>query len=230
MTIGTAIFLSILLLSIVILYGLTNDRWAWRRIVKRTLLGLVGLFFLGVLSGVGFYTWKQIPIRVELQTKYANVRFGMSQGEVNYVKGHPPAVLGPVETEGEIKGWRLVKETKKLEKGKSINDYLFWQYESSDNTITVEFDKEKKGVIEVKCYSKNTWHKCPVIGGIADGNTEQEVVQKFGQPDSFKISDITNLHPGVTKSIYYREIGVFFVLEKERVYLLGINDTRFRER
>ena len=223
MSIGTGIFLSSLLLAIVILYGITKDRWAWRRIVKRTVLALVGLIFLGALAGAGFYAWEQIPVRLQQQTKYANVRIGMSQDEVNYVKGYPPQVQGPAETEGDLKGWKIIVETKNLKKGKSIKDYVDWTYKSSSYRVSVEFDPKEKAVIAVECYSKDNWHRCPTIAGIADGDSEQEVIRKFGQPDSSEIS-------GRTKSLYYSKIGVFFRLVQERVYMLGINDTRYRKR
>lgn len=222
MTIGTGIFLSSLLLAIVILYGLTKDRWAWRRIVKQTALVLVGLIFLGVIAGAGFYAWEQVPIRIQQQTEYASVRIGMSPDEVKYVKGYPPQVLGPVETEGDWMEFKPVIETKNIEKGKRVEDYEEWSYQGNKYYIVVQYDSQKATVIAVECYSEDKLNRCPAIAGVADGDSEQEVIGKFGQPDSFKIS-------GVTKSLYYSQIGIFFNLTQERVYMLGINDIGYRK-
>jgi hypothetical protein len=57
MSLGTAIFLSSLVLAAVILYGMTMDRWPWRRIV----LGIGRTFALLLLvtaaAGLFFETW-----------------------------------------------------------------------------------------------------------------------------------------------------------------------------
>ena len=60
---------------------------------------------------------------------------------------------------------------------------------------------------------------CPAIGGIADGNTEQELLEKFGKPDMARID-------GVTKRLYYKMAGVQFWLSSGKVYMLDIRDTR----
>ena len=36
MTLGTGISLSMVVIAVVALYGITRDRWNWRRFVKRT--------------------------------------------------------------------------------------------------------------------------------------------------------------------------------------------------
>jgi hypothetical protein len=48
MSLGTAIFLSSLVLATVILYGMTMDRWPWRRIV----LGIGRTFALLLLLAI----------------------------------------------------------------------------------------------------------------------------------------------------------------------------------
>lgn len=40
MTLGTGLFLSALILSLVILYSVTRDRWNWRRLVFWVCLGM----------------------------------------------------------------------------------------------------------------------------------------------------------------------------------------------
>jgi len=48
----------------------------------------------------------------------------MSQDEVLYIKGNPPTVLAEEVSDPKMKGFFLVVETNKLEKGKSVRDYL----------------------------------------------------------------------------------------------------------
>jgi len=89
--------------------------------------------------------------------------------------------------------------------------------------IDVTFNPEKTAVIVIECYSDDRLGRCPSIAGISDGASEQEVVRKLGKPERSSIE-------GVTKSLYYSAVGVRLVLSKERVYMLGINDRRYKRR
>jgi len=144
----------------------------------------------------------------------------MSPAEVKYIKGYPPHVLGPPETQGEFKGTQPVIDTNEIEKGKTVEGYTEWAYEVDHHRIDVTFNSARTAVIVVQCYSDDKLRRCPAIAGIADGNTEQEVVHRFGQPDRSEIS-------GVSKNMFYPRIGVFFWLTQERVYMLGINDPKY---
>jgi hypothetical protein len=46
MSVGTAIFLSSLMFAVVILYGITKDRWRWREFSR-----VVGQVFAGLVIG-----------------------------------------------------------------------------------------------------------------------------------------------------------------------------------
>jgi hypothetical protein len=54
MSLGTGIFLSSLVLATVILYGITKDRWPWRRIVSHTArtLALFALAAIVVMAAI----------------------------------------------------------------------------------------------------------------------------------------------------------------------------------
>jgi ABC-type nickel/cobalt efflux system permease component RcnA len=54
MSVGTAIFLFSLMLATVILYGITKDRWRWRRIVANIAraLALFALLALVVMAAL----------------------------------------------------------------------------------------------------------------------------------------------------------------------------------
>lgn len=216
MEIGTGIFVSALLLAVVILYAVTKDRWAWRRIITRTALVLLAIVLPITLVGIGYYLW---PEKIGRQTEYAGIRLGISPAEIKYIKGYPPIVYGPSESETE--DWKPIIETKNIEKGKSVEDYTEWSYTYDHYRIDVTFNSTKTTVIEVTCFSGDQLRRCPTIAGIADGASEQEVIRRFGQADRSKIS-------GVTKALTYSKIGVLFWLERERVYMIAINDPNYR--
>lgn len=216
MSIGTGIFLSSLLLAIVILYGITKDRWPWRRMFKRTGIGLLVFVVIGAAAVGALYLWNQLPARVGLQTEYAGLRIGMSPDEVMYVKGYPPVVL-EAEAEGEWKGFYKVVQTKDLEKGKRVQDYQHWSYNGANSNINVEFDKTKSSVIAIDCFSNDKLNRCPPVAGLKDGDSEKDVIRKLGTPNISKIQ-------GVAKSMVYSNLGITLTLTTEQVYMLSVND------
>jgi hypothetical protein len=216
MSIGLGIFLSSLCLGTIALYGITKDRWNWRRIGRNISLGLLVI----AIAGAGVYFWNDLPTFILKQNEYAGLRLGMTQEEVQYIKGHPPTVLGEAEGEGEWKGFKPNIATTNLEKGKRVEDYQEWSYDVNADRIDLDFGPAKTGLVVIECYSSDRLKRCPAIAGITDGNTEQEVIKKFGRPDTAYIE-------GVAKFLYYKNIGVHFWLAKEQVYMIGINDTRY---
>jgi hypothetical protein len=175
-----------------------------------------------VLAGVStsaFYVWSHLP---HVQTEYAGLRIGMKKDEVKYVKGYPPTVLEPPETEGEWKGAQRMVATKDLENTKKIEDYNSWTYEdAAGNRLDLTFDPSSSALIVIECFSRSTSRWCPAIDGITNGDTEQTIISKFGQPDDARLDNLT-------KSLFYKNIGVHFTLEKAQIYIIGINDTRYR--
>jgi hypothetical protein len=177
MSIGLGIFLPSVVFALVIFYAITKGRWRWGR-------ALVALIVLtGVVIG-GLYFWKQLPPTISPQTEYAGIRLGMAPEEVLYINGSPPAVYGEAEKEGKWRGFQPIIETKNLEKGKLIQDYRVWSYEQSSKHIDVTFNLEKTAVVAIGCYSIDRQGRCPSIGGVKDGDSEQEVIRKLGTPSS----------------------------------------------
>jgi hypothetical protein len=90
MSIGTAIFLSSCVFAVVILYGVTKDRWPWRRFVARSALVILGIIVAAgaIIGGFIFLNQPPTPILAR-QTEYAGLRLGMSPNEVLYIKGTP---------------------------------------------------------------------------------------------------------------------------------------------
>lgn len=217
MSIGTAIFLSSLFLGIVALYAATKDRWRWRLFAKRVTLAFALMLLLGGLVWGGFYLHNMLPITVAQQTEYSRIKLGAAPSEVSYIKGTPSAVLGGLTKDPGFEGFQEIIEVKKIEKGKTINDFRDWSWDDGNSRIDVTFDPEKTKVIAVQCYSGDKLSRCPAIEGIADGSSEDEVLRRFGTPDQAEIT-------GTTKRITYLKLGVFFLLVRQTVYMLGVND------
>jgi hypothetical protein len=117
----------------------------------------------------------------------------------------------------EWKGWQEMTEIKNIEKGKTINDFSEWSWDAGNSRIDVTFDPERTKVIAIQCYSTDKFSRCPAIEGITDGASEDDVLKRFGAPDEAKIM-------GSTKRMAYRKLGVFFLLQQQIVYMLGVKD------
>jgi hypothetical protein len=217
MELGTAVFLSSIAVCVVLLYGFTKDRWSWRRIIFRTLIGVVALALIGGTLIVAAQYWDQlVPTKLARQTEYAGVRLGMSRDEVKYVKGLPPKVVTD-DKDGPWQAYGVLKSSE-LPQGKAVNDYPLWSYEGYEHYLHVAFGKGGKTVRSIACFSKDKIYRCPEIGGVKDGTSEAELLRKLGAPSRSQIKD-------TTKSIGYDDIGVEFTLEKETVYRLIVGQT-----
>jgi hypothetical protein len=217
MSLGLGIFLSSLIFAPIALYALTRNSWNWRKIA---LLSFVGTLVVGVLVVGLFFVSRYFLSLPSKQTEYAGLRLGMPMDEVIYADGVPDWVYEPT-TEGEWKGWDRIVETKDLEKGKRVQDYDRWSFTRVGSRIDVDFDKKTNELIAVECYSEDKQSRCPLIEGIKDGDSEQDLLSRFGKPSTSKLD-------GVSKTIDYLELGVRFILTKQQVYLLGIHNTKYR--
>jgi len=216
--IGTGIFLSSALLGLVLLYGFTRDRWRWRKIIGRTLLTSV-LLIGGVASAftIAQYWDHLFPVRLGRQTHYAGLTLGMAPQEVMYIKGYPPLVIGDESAESGWKGWFKVIKTAELETGKKVTDYKHWSYEQYKYTINVAFNEERTAVIGIHCHSEDKIARCPSIGSVSDGTSEQEALRKLGGPAEQRIE-------GVSKLFRFPDLGVKLSLTQEQVYALEVYD------
>lgn len=222
MSVGTAVFLTGIFLSLIGLYAATKDRWRWRLFVKRASITLASLAALVILTGAGIYSLQFIPWAVPPQTEYSRIKIGIAPDEVIYVKGMPSSVMGEISKDPDWPGWQPVVEVKNIEKGKTVKDFQDWTWGEGGSRIDVAFDPATRSrVIAVECYSSDKRSRCPPIEGILDGSSEAEVVKRFGEPDVAKIT-------GTSKRMSYERLGVFFNLEQEVVYMLGVHDPKWK--
>jgi hypothetical protein len=221
MAVGTGIFFAALLIALVLLYATTKDRWRWRTFVKRSAFAMLLLVIAGILTAAGVYVWNNLP--PGLQKQYAGLEIGISPEEVLYRRGTPTSVLGEGLKDPGMEGFREVIDSAKIPKGKTIKDYDTWNYGDAKFNVSVTFNQQNTAVVAIECYASEPSGKCPVIESINDGDTETAVIHRFGQPDASKID-------GVTKTLSYSKIGATINLEKQRVYMLGINDPKWVKR
>lgn len=86
MSLGTGLFLSALVVSLVLLYAVTKDRWNWKRIA---LWGtLVPIALIAVASAVGYllWVWNDMPRPLE---SFYGIALRASEQDVRFMKGEP---------------------------------------------------------------------------------------------------------------------------------------------
>jgi hypothetical protein len=93
MGLGTGIFLASIVLGLVLLYGQTKDRWRWKKIVLRTLLGI---FALASATALFFWTYSKYENRVIAQTEFLSISLDDKAADVKFKKGNPAADDGRV--------------------------------------------------------------------------------------------------------------------------------------
>lgn len=220
MDLATGIFLSSALIALVLLYGFTKDRWRWRKIVSRTLLTCITLVVgIGGAIVMAQY-WDEIfPIKLARQTQYAGLKIGTTPDEVMYIKGYPPFVLVEEKSDPAWKGWLKVIKTGELEKGRKATDYVYWSYNHYKYNLNIVFNEERTAVVAIQCHSEDKLFRCPSVGAITDGTTEQQALRKLAARAEQRID-------GVSKMLRFPELGVKLLLSQEQVYVVEVYDPK----
>ena len=89
MTLGTSIFLSTIVVSLVLLHGMTKERWNWKKIITRTFLSLLSLAIIGALVAAGMWGLKIYQKRAVAQTEYYDIKLSHTQSDIMFIKGAP---------------------------------------------------------------------------------------------------------------------------------------------
>lgn len=152
--------------------------------------------------------------------KYCSVYRTDKRKEVLYRLGSPQSVLGEPE-KGPWGLWQRVyvpgstDPKQAMPPGKSEDDFSAWAYTPADDvTITVSFDKSNR-VESISCMTGHE-NACPNLAGVAFGDTEEQVFHKLGRYHvRYKLD-------GVSKTVRYDDLGVEYVLTKDRVYTLTL--------
>jgi hypothetical protein len=202
MTLGTGIFLSSLFLGLILLFWITKDRWKWSRIFAWLVGGIV-------VIGAGAYLYFNYEEPPTKQLGYADLKLGMSENEVRYIKGSPTEVM---EADALSPGFDRVVKVDKLDQGRTVSDYPEWSYTDTSSRIDITFDPNRK-VKAIQCYA--TSYGCPYLFGLHVGSSEDQVLARLGKPTSQAVQ--VN---GSTKRMVYGPYNVVFFLTKKEVYML----------
>jgi len=208
MLLRLSIILFTLAISILILHCWRGELWGWKSSSKRLALWTSVVCALLILTILGLVLFED---QSNKQSEYLDLALGMTKAEVVYIKGTPTNVAVADREDGREK---MIK-TENIEEGLKIEDFNYWSYSGDkEQHIDIDFDKAGSGVIGIGCYSRSR-QGCPSILGISTGNSEEDVLRRFGEPDT---EEITN---GV-KTMYYEDSNILVNLKQEKVHFIGV--------
>jgi len=191
------------------------------RIRKRTIVTTIVLLAVAALA-IGFARFD------EGLNQYCNVKRTDRRADVLYRLGYPPEVIGPVPKNGGTTWenmapvyWTDAKVNPKnaMPSGTEVKDYNEWTYTSGDQLgpdgmLSVEFDPLDSSVISISCMGF-TANSCPPLATVRWNDTEDQVERKLGAPTRSALD-------GVSKTLWYDDVGLRFYLTKGRVYMLTL--------
>ncbi len=153
MTLGTGLFLSTIVASIVALFIATKDRWQWKKIILWSVAGPIAL--IAVCSAL-YYGYEKVSDFPKVQTEYWGIRLGMPKDDVIFMKGKPESSTPDSKSQRETLSYK-------------------------DNRNHYEIFISTSGRVQaVLCIPDS--HYSSAIQGIGYQDTFEKVVNKFGQP------------------------------------------------
>ncbi len=84
MDVGAGIFWGLVFLGLIVLYLFTRDRWKWRKIVLRTLFGVVAL---GSVIGSIAFGYSVYENRVVAVAEFMGLKLSDTRGDIKFKKG-----------------------------------------------------------------------------------------------------------------------------------------------
>jgi hypothetical protein len=181
-TLGTGIFLSALMLSIVFLYHATKDRWSWSKGFKRLGLLITGLAVVG--GGVWAYIHVEengLPVALtgpKAQTEFLGVKLGATKDDVKFKFGKSD------KQEGKIGGLWFYTDKNSYDIGR-------WMigFDENERVRVVLLTNAVTGSIE--------------LNGISLNSTVDEVHEILGDPESY-----TSSEDGLTRFYDYPKLNM----------------------
>lgn len=163
MSVGTGIFLSALLLSVVILFAVTKDRWNWKRILK---LGLLLPTTFALALGIGLYIYDWQSDRPASQVQFNNIPITATPADVKFLKGEPTA------KEGDDR-W--------------VYNANYEPEVSNQSKYIIKFKDSQ--IHYIMYFSGESIHYHPYLLGFSESSSYEDVQTKLGKPSHTSQSD-----------------------------------------
>lgn len=185
--------------------------------------GVVVAIIVGIKAlGAALDVYNSRPQKV---TSFESINLGASMDEVAYALGEPTTVarLGDWElADGTIEKDIVIDVlSQEVEKHKQrFKGYVYWRFAYSDRRIDVNFDKDTKVVTSIGCYVNPDAVIRGVCwtNGIRDGNSEEMVTERLGQPTRSSIDSYSNV-----KTLEYDNWNMEIRLKKRVVYYIKVH-------
>jgi hypothetical protein len=197
MSVGAAIFLSALLLSVVGLYAATKDRWNWKRIAKWAFAAPIALALVLWGSSWVYFKFQERPA---LQTEFEGLRLGATESDVLFLKGKPYAVH-----ESSKEQWAYFANSDSAQSERAF--------------LIISF---RDGKVRCIRYTETTTegHR-PRLLGFTIGSKYEDIVERLGKP-----SNVSTSKDDLSRVASFAEYNAFFEFEKGRVTEYGIFDNK----
>jgi hypothetical protein len=199
---------------------------SWYRYVW--ILLAVGIVAYAVDSGVRSYS----RLTAQLAT-LGGVTLGDSRGDVRYKRGDPPVVYGaPQPGDSVVHGYFTdpkVDPDNALPAGTDTDTFPTWAY-SSNATMNphfdVTFDAKSGRVAKIDCVDQSDppTAYCDRVAGLGIWDAESRITSLLGTPTQQSIDEKSGV-----KTMDYTDIGLVFLLKRERVFAIYVYGTESRK-
>jgi hypothetical protein len=201
MALGTGIFLSSIVVSLVLLFLATKDRWNWKKGIKRIAIGLIIVI---CLCAATYFAWDPVQAFLDRPKPFqemAGIKLGASQADVKFLKGTPEITC----TDSDQKGWsRWVW---------AVNPHA----EKIPTRLVVSF-QEPYGVWTVQLIPGDIiLLAAPALDHVSVFQTFESIDSRFGPASTITPSD-----DGLTRAYSYRRYNLRVIVGGGHVREYGI--------
>jgi hypothetical protein len=187
------------------------------------------LFTLGVLGFCAYWSFRAYGRFGEQLSTLGGIALGNTRGEIRYLRGVPPVVYADEEPgQAVVRLYYTDARTDPLNalpEGADINSYHTWSYNngsSLDPHLDLTFDAKSGRISRIDCVDKSVEPTayCARLAGAGIGDPESRIIALFGNPTHQSIDDVSGV-----KTMDYSDIGVLFLLTRQRVYSISVLGT-----
>jgi hypothetical protein len=162
---------------------------------------------------------------------------GDTRGDAKYKLGVPPIVYGSDEPgEAGVRVYYTDPEKDPLKDpanalpaGTDINSFRTWSYQLSSNVgphLDLTFDTHSGHISKIACVDQSNpaTAYCGRFLGMAIDDPEARIIAQLGNPTRELIDDTTGV-----KTMEYGDVGVVFLLARQRVFGMSVIGTGLRK-